>query len=211
MGVDRFELFAGTCFVLPPGCQPDASHRPERPLSVFAVHFNLVGPGEQPTEPMSARVKDVAYLTALAERCEIACAAGGELNESEAHVLVQALVLMIANEANAPPDKRDEAIMPLVEAIRSDPARRWTVDELADQACLSRSQLTRRFESAMGTPAIEYVIGVRLDRAARQLVETGQPVSAIAAALGYDDPHYFSRQFRARHGVSPTEYRKRGM
>ena len=83
----QFELFAGTCFVLPPGFQPDASHRPERPLSVFAVHFDVNGVGPAPTVPLWARVKDVAFLTALAERCQEAGAAGGEMYDTEAHVL----------------------------------------------------------------------------------------------------------------------------
>jgi AraC-like DNA-binding protein len=37
---------------------------------------------------------------------------------------------------------------------------------------------------------------------------TDLPVAAVAAQVGYSDPFYFSRPFRAVHGVNPTQYRQ---
>jgi YesN/AraC family two-component response regulator len=43
--------------------------------------------------------------------------------------------------------------------------------------------------------------------ACQLLDTTNQPVKQIAASLGYDDPFYFSRVFKAVNEASPTEYR----
>ena len=48
-------------------------------------------------------------------------------------------------------------------------------------------------------------------KARRLLLDPDLPVSEVAVACGYDDALYFSRVFRRVCGVSPTEYRKRGL
>jgi AraC family transcriptional regulator of arabinose operon len=48
---------------------------------------------------------------------------------------------------------------------------------------------------------------LRMTRARGLLDRTTLTIAEIARAVGYDDPLYFSRHFRDRHGVSPREYR----
>lgn len=55
----------------------------------------------------------------------------------------------------------------------------------------------------------EYLRNVRLTRAAEQLNMTDSPVEVIAAANGYTDPAVFTKSFKKKHGLSPTQYRKR--
>jgi AraC-like DNA-binding protein len=52
-----------------------------------------------------------------------------------------------------------------------------------------------------------YLIHLRMHSACQLLDTTNQPVKQIAASLGYDDPLYFSRVFKAVNEASPTEYR----
>lgn len=81
------------------------------------------------------------------------------------------------------------------------------VPELAAMLGISSSHLGALFRHATGGGVTAYRTGLRMARARTLLDTTTQSVSAIASALGYDDPLYFSRQFRRVHGVSPSQYR----
>jgi AraC-like DNA-binding protein len=158
------------------------------------------------------RVRDVPFLTMLAERSDAAAQKAGYVALLQAESLVREVLLLIATEAETPADGgRDEEIEALLSDIRLMPERRWSIDAMAKQACLSRSQLSRRTERVSGMSPMEYVIRTRLERACRLLIETRQSVSEIAVSLGYDDAHYFSRQFTGRFGMSPSRYRTTGM
>jgi transcriptional regulator GlxA family with amidase domain len=54
---------------------------------------------------------------------------------------------------------------------------------------------------------VEYHKRLRSARARELLITTDATVADIAHSVGYDDPFYFSRQFRAINGTSPSEYR----
>ena len=73
-------------------------------------------------------------------------------------------------------------------------------------ACTVRSTV-RRFQKYTGHTPTQYMQQLRLSEGARRLLETDEPVSAVAEAVGYEDPLYFSRLFRRRYGKSPVEYR----
>ncbi len=81
------------------------------------------------------------------------------------------------------------------------------IGEAADRAGLSVNQFIRRFKAAYGLTPYRYLIGLRLDRAARLLTESNRSVTDIAADCGFDDANYFSRSFSARFGTSPRSYR----
>ena len=81
------------------------------------------------------------------------------------------------------------------------------VDELARHARLSPSHLGALFRSATGGGVVAYHSTLRMARARQLLDGTALPISAVAQATGFEDPLYFSRQFRRTHGLSPSDYR----
>jgi AraC-like DNA-binding protein len=85
-----------------------------------------------------------------------------------------------------------------------------TLDDLARVACLSRRSLTRSFRNAYGDSPIDYLIRLRLDRAAVLLQDTDLTVLDIAQQVGFADSNYFARAFRRHYGASPTAYREAG-
>lgn len=95
--------------------------------------------------------------------------------------------------------------------LRDNLASRLSVAELAEMANLSTSHFSALFKTATGMSVIEYVTRLRSARARALLLATSAPVHEIASAVGYDDPYYFSRRFRAVNGVSPQEFRRRGI
>ncbi len=91
-------------------------------------------------------------------------------------------------------------------ALHQDPARRWTVAALARQVGLSRTSFALRFKATVGLSPMAYLTGWRMRLAAARLARPGQPVSAIAASLGYESDSAFSAAFKRAMGCSPREY-----
>jgi AraC-like DNA-binding protein len=63
------------------------------------------------------------------------------------------------------------------------------------------------FKRCTGSTPIDYFIKLRMERARELLATTLCSVKEIAGVLGYDDPLYFSRVFKAVNQTTPTQYR----
>ncbi|WP_431878440.1 helix-turn-helix domain-containing protein [Amycolatopsis sacchari] len=93
------------------------------------------------------------------------------------------------------------------ELLRADPARCWSVDELAEAVHLSRSQVFRVFTEAYGKTPIAYLTMLRTERMAGLLRSTDAPIALIAREVGWGDADFASRQFRRSVGITPGKYR----
>jgi transcriptional regulator GlxA family with amidase domain len=81
------------------------------------------------------------------------------------------------------------------------------VATLASQANVSPSHFFALFKQVTGCPPMDYFTRLRMRHAGELLGSTSASVKEVAAALGYDDPFYFSRVFKAFHHVPPSRYR----
>jgi AraC-like DNA-binding protein/quercetin dioxygenase-like cupin family protein len=84
-----------------------------------------------------------------------------------------------------------------------------TLDTLAGVAGMSVRNLLLLFKEATGHAPIEYLLQLRVARAAELLGATEMTVTDIAGHVGFNDSNYFTRQFRRITGVAPSVYRKR--
>lgn len=100
----------------------------------------------------------------------------------------------------------DRQIGPVLAAMHSDPARRWTLAALARLAGMSRSMFALKFKSAVGEPAIDYLIRWRMLLAAQRVLKSGMRIATIAESLGYASESAFSAAFRRVIGCSPRQY-----
>jgi len=82
-----------------------------------------------------------------------------------------------------------------------------TIAGLCRQLGISRTSLHRLFEAEGGVQA--YIRGRRLEAVRRALLDpgSGEPLYALAERLGFSDAAHLSRLFRARYGLSPSDYR----
>lgn len=83
---------------------------------------------------------------------------------------------------------------------------RVTIDELADVLRVSRTGMKDAFRKEKGMGIMAYFTQMKMERAKQLIREDTYNVTQIAALLGYDTIHHFSRRFRAVTGLSPTEY-----
>jgi AraC family transcriptional regulator of arabinose operon len=86
--------------------------------------------------------------------------------------------------------------------------QRTTLGELARLAGLSRGHLCTEFRRHYGAPPLAYLAHRRLHAAAALLRGTDEPVGEIGRQVGYPDPFYFSKHFKAMFGVPPSRLRR---
>jgi AraC family transcriptional regulator len=84
------------------------------------------------------------------------------------------------------------------------------LDDIASAVGVSRFQLARAFEAAMGVPVMRYVRGRRLSQAARDLSHGAPDILAVALDAGYGSHEAFTRAFRDQFGVTPEVVRTQG-
>ncbi len=85
----------------------------------------------------------------------------------------------------------------------------WTIARIARIAAMAPSTLLPVFKSVTGRSPIDYLLQVRLGKAAERLLKTEASIAEIAAECGFPDSNYFSRQFRRHYHCSPRDYRNR--
>ena len=82
---------------------------------------------------------------------------------------------------------------------------------VAETVALSPSHFSTIFSQSLGKTFIEYLTDQRINYAKNLLVTTDSKLTSITLEIGYSDSNYFSYLFKKKEGMSPSEYRKRGI
>jgi len=94
--------------------------------------------------------------------------------------------------------------------LASDPARRWTLAEIAAEVRGSPVYLTQVFQQVEGLPLYRYQLRLRLARAL-DLLGQYDDLTALSVDLGFSSHSHFSAAFRETYGRSPSEFRQSAM
>jgi AraC-like DNA-binding protein len=100
----------------------------------------------------------------------------------------------------------DERLASAIRLIHDDPTREWTVEQLAQEAALSRSAFFNRFRRAMGVAPMEYLTGWRMALAKNLLRSREISMQEIAERVGYGSASAFSTAFTRFVGIPPSRY-----
>ncbi|MCP1196042.1 helix-turn-helix transcriptional regulator [Acetobacter senegalensis] len=123
--------------------------------------------------------------------------------------LILAMTFRLLHSANAPvPTRRDAELVKRFHAlVERDFASRAPVSAYLDMLRTTERTL-RRACNRMGQPSPNEVIQNRIAAEARRLLLfSGMSAAGIADRLGFSDPAYFSRWFRAREGITIRAFR----
>jgi AraC-like DNA-binding protein len=93
-------------------------------------------------------------------------------------------------------------------AMHGDPARAWTVAELAALASMSRSAFARRFTELVGSSPLAYLTAWRMSLARERLRDTDDSLASIATAVGYSSEFSFAATFKRHNGTAPGRWRR---
>jgi AraC-like DNA-binding protein len=144
---------------------------------------------------------------------ELAVPSHGTRTLTEAF-LKQAVVLVLRRQlkaTNGPPAwlkmLEDPRLTRAVTTMLRNPGDPMTVDTLSAAVGMSRFPFVQSFTAAFGRSPMELLKQIRLHHAARLLTMTDLPVKVVAKSVGYESRSYFSRAFREKYGIDPTDYR----
>lgn len=84
-----------------------------------------------------------------------------------------------------------------------------SVKELATLANMSSSSFNREFRTIFSTSPRDYFLTQKLKKSRELLLVTTLSIAEIAYDSGFDDPAYFSRVFKSKNGITPSEYRQK--
>ncbi|HEY4178741.1 MAG TPA: AraC family transcriptional regulator [Kofleriaceae bacterium] len=101
----------------------------------------------------------------------------------------------------------DPQIGVTLRAMHADVSHRWTLDELAGLAGMSRSSFAASFKRRVGVAPLEYLIQWRMSLARDALRRSSKSISDLAFATGYESESAFSTAFRRVVGSSPKKFR----
>jgi AraC-like DNA-binding protein len=91
--------------------------------------------------------------------------------------------------------------------LASDPARRWTLSDVAAEVGVSPVYLTQLFKQVEGVPLYRYQLRLRLARAL-ELLGRADDISALSLDLGFSSHSHFTASFRRAYGCTPVQFRK---
>lgn len=99
----------------------------------------------------------------------------------------------------------------IVNYIEDHYSEKISLDQIAENMYLSPFYISRIFKSETGNAPIRHLINIRLEKA-RELLEGGYQgsIQEVAAQVGYDDAYHFSKLFKKRYGISPSQARRSG-
>ncbi|WP_204013622.1 AraC family transcriptional regulator [Virgisporangium aurantiacum] len=213
----RCTLRAGEAVIVPALVPHRYGSLAEDPWTIWWLHLlgtdvaDLVQAlGGSPDEASVIAVRDLLAVVGLFE----SALAAMERDETWASLYAASgcvwhLLTQLAASRLRGARRTEDRILDALEYLRAYLALPVRLTDLARSANLSVSHFSALFREATGTSVIDYVRRLRISRARELLVTTDRSITEIARAVGYADPFYFTRQFRAVDGVSPSEFRRR--
>ncbi len=130
---------------------------------------------------------------------------GGDFDYASAlHLRYILLELGRACRAESVGGRLDKSLRYIHTHIRYD----LSIEKLAAMEYLGVSRYRELFRECTGASPIEYIIGLRMERAKDLLRHTDMSIDKISEGVGYEDRHYFHNTFKRCVGVTPTEYRR---
>jgi AraC family transcriptional regulator, activator of mtrCDE len=138
---------------------------------------------------------------------------GGRAMLNALSTVMFALALRLASESEDAPRgllalAGHPRLAPAVAALFNDPARAWSLPDLARLCNMSRATLARQFQEKLGRSASDLLTGIRMTLAANELKRSSLSTGAVAEMAGYQSEAAFQRAFKSHMGVTPAQWRK---
>ena len=202
---ERLDMLCGRFFIRPPH---DRLIRDYLPMTLKVRSVD--GGGEDGIESAS---NQLASLVGLMRMESAGDKPGGYAILNALTSALFTLVLRAASESGQAPAgllalAGHPRLAPAISAMFADPARAWSLPELADLCSMSRATFMRHFQDKLGRSAIELLTDIRMTLAANELKKPTMSTEAVADAIGYRSVAAFRRMFTDRMGMTPGQWRR---
>ena len=214
----KTEVRSGDVFLL----FPDVWHRyqptPETGWDEFWVGFNgehaqrlMSLPFFSPQNPIIHVGQHEPLLKLFIEIAEMVQreSAGYQKIVSAKTIEVLAHLLAIERAGNILKSKEEELIQKSQCLLLQDVQQNMDGQQLAQKLEVGYSWLRKAFKNQTGYSIKQYQLEIQLNKAKELLKNTNLPIHSIAQDLGMNSVFYFSRVFKEKIGVSPTQFRQK--
>jgi YesN/AraC family two-component response regulator len=130
-------------------------------------------------------------------------------NKHDAYNEIIKMVDIVFDKMNVKGKLSDGGMKSVVDYIERNIKRGISLEDVANHVNISTYYLSKIFKKEMGVNFITYVTDRKMDMAKEMLVNTDIPVLNIALDLAYNEANYFSKAFKKKTGLTPSEYREK--
>lgn len=139
-----------------------------------------------------------------------------EIKEAYLKIKVIELLLFMSMLDESKSEKKEsyykhhiDTVKMIKEQITKNYERRYTIEELSKEHCISPTTLKTYFKEIYGVTINTYIKNYRMERAAKMLQETRKSIADVAYEVSYESQSKFAMTFKNVYGMSPLEYRKK--
>lgn len=202
---ESLDMLCGRFFIGPPHARLIRDYLPTT-LTVRAADR----PGEEGVQSASTHLAGLVGLMRLESTGD---KPGGHAIFNALSSALFTLALRAASEAEQAPTgllalAGNPRLAPAMSAMFADPARAWTLPDLAELCSMSRATFMRHFQEKLGHSAMDLLTDIRMSLAANELKKPGTTTEAVADTVGYRSVAAFRRAFTDKVGMTPGQWRR---
>ena len=213
----RFSMSPGEFLYIPEHCVHQFVFEPGTSGGLFSFPISVVSTISPETDrvlsslshPFGGAMTDT--LEALATMLRDAAQETTRFRAQRVVGLAHSVLSLLAEHRLSASERRTTAkparLFDLDRLIATHLGEGWTASDFASALSISTGHLSRLCRQATGLGAAAYIEQKIMDEACRLLAFTQLPVSEVGYRLGFTDPSYFSKRFRAARKQTPTAYR----
>lgn len=215
-------LKIGDCIVIPPwtkhGFLVDTKKGCRITQSEFSLEFSegqkdiISSDGEKHLYYQIKDCEDIIFLMEQAARVHRI-----KKNDKYREMQLKLAVIQMITALKCHVDKIDNAdagikngkIFAIMEYLRNHYGESLNIEKLSEKIGISSRYVRRYFMKEIGMSCSDYITVLRINKAKELLWETARSVTEVALDVGYGTPQYFSRIFKEKVGITPSEYREK--
>lgn len=193
-----YSLSAGDLFVIPPYMETYYQADEQDPWQYIWIGFTTADPLPAPLSEPVLRLPGAGAIFEEMKGCK-------RLENGRSAFLAARLwelFSLLLEQGGREIDYVEKALS----CIHSEYMNPITVQQIADRLSLDRCYFSTIFKERTGLPPLQYLIRLRMEKAAELMVDYGESASTAGASVGYPDLYHFSKAFKAHFGLSPRAY-----
>lgn len=214
-----WRLIPGTAILIAPDCSFKIQNQANHVLTYYSLEFLVVDhsknvPLQYNSNQIAGIEVEITYPLSRTHKCLETIM---ELGKSTAHFIsgykiqlqFQELMLLLIEsnqQGSGTHNNESKLVESTVTYMQKYYQQRMTVQQLASLANLPQYQYTALFQQLTGKKPLDYLNGIRIERAKEWLRNSEHPLREIAEYVGFKDEYYFSRRFRQCTGQTPRQY-----
>ena len=217
LGEDESDLGPGVCFTYGPGIPHRITTDPERPLQKYFVDFTgreaLALMEEIDFKPGS--VFQTRHGLEIRQAFDRLIDRGGRRTRLTPWLCatITTQLLLVSREDALPPGSAGSRAFTTYADVRAVIEKEWrdlhSLEEIAARSGLDPAYLCRLFARFQNESPYQFLTRLKMEEAARLLIDGPATVRQVAHSLGFSDPFHFSRVFKSVHRVPPSRFVQR--